>query len=72
MKKLYLSDDDRKMDGVCGVIGEYFERDSTVIRIPFIIRTLSLFGFGVIAYLAMCSKETSLHMTRQNAGSSYS
>ena len=26
MKKLYLSETDRKIGGVCGGIGEYFER----------------------------------------------
>ena len=33
IKKLYLSDKDRKIAGVCGGIGEYFGIDSTVIRI---------------------------------------
>jgi phage shock protein C len=53
MKKLYLSTTDRKIGGVCGGIGEYFEKDSTLIRILFILVILFSFGFGVIAYLAM-------------------
>ncbi|MBI4763803.1 MAG: PspC domain-containing protein [Deltaproteobacteria bacterium] len=53
MKKLYLSADDRKIGGVCGGIGEYLDRDSTVIRILFILLVLFSFGFGVFAYLAM-------------------
>jgi phage shock protein PspC (stress-responsive transcriptional regulator) len=53
MKKLYLSTTDRKIGGVCGGIGEYFEKDPTLIRILFILVILFSFGFGVIAYLAM-------------------
>lgn len=53
MKRLYLSETDRKLGGVCGGIGEYFERDSTVIRVLFILIALFSFGFGILAYLAM-------------------
>jgi phage shock protein PspC (stress-responsive transcriptional regulator) len=53
MKRLYLSETDRKIGGVCGGIGEYFERDPTVIRILFILLILFSFGFGVLAYLIM-------------------
>jgi phage shock protein PspC (stress-responsive transcriptional regulator) len=53
MKKLYLSDTDRKIGGVCGGIGEYFDKDPTLIRILCILLILCSFGFGVIAYLAM-------------------
>jgi phage shock protein C len=53
MKKLFLSTADRKIGGVCGGIGEYLERDPTVIRILFILLVLFSFGFAVFAYLAM-------------------
>jgi phage shock protein PspC (stress-responsive transcriptional regulator) len=53
MKKLYLSDADSKIGGVCGGIGEYFEKDPTLIRILFILVILFSFGFGILAYLAM-------------------
>jgi phage shock protein C len=53
MKRLYLSEQDRKIGGVCGGIGEYFDRDPTLIRILFILIILFSFGFGVIAYLAI-------------------
>ena len=53
MKKLYLSDSDRKIGGVCGGIGEYFDKDPTLIRILFILVILFSFGFGILAYLAM-------------------
>ena len=53
MKKLFLSTDDRKIGGICGGIGEYLERDPTVIRILFILLVLFSFGFAIFAYLAM-------------------
>ena len=51
MKKLYLSRADRKIGGVCGGIGEYFDKDPTLIRIIFILVALLSFGLGVIAYI---------------------
>jgi phage shock protein C len=53
MKKLYLSDSDRKIGGVCGGIGEYVDKDPTLIRILFILVILFSLGFGILAYLAM-------------------
>jgi phage shock protein C len=53
MKKLFLSISDRKIGGVCGGIGEYLDRDPTVIRILFILLVFFSFGLGIFAYLAM-------------------
>ena len=53
MERLYLSETDRKIGGVCGGLGEYFEKDPTLIRILFILIILFSFGFGILAYLAM-------------------
>ncbi len=53
MKKLYLSETDKKIGGVCGGLGEYFERDPTVVRILFVLLILFSFGFGLLAYLAL-------------------
>ena len=53
MKKLYLSDSDRKIGGVCGGLGEFFDKDPTLIQIIFILIILFSFGFGILAYLAM-------------------
>jgi phage shock protein C len=36
MKKLYLSKTDKKICGVCGGLGEYFEVDSTMVRLAVI------------------------------------
>lgn len=51
MKKLYLSKD-KKISGVCGGIGEYFEVDSSIVRLAWIIFTV-ITGVipGLIAYL---------------------
>lgn len=52
MKKLYLSNTDRKIGGVCGGLGEYFDKDSTIFRILFVLVTL-LWGAGILVYLVM-------------------
>ena len=53
MKKLYLSNSDRKIAGVCGGLAEYFERDSTLFRVLFVLIAILSLGLGVIAYIAM-------------------
>ena len=52
MKRLYLSAEDKKISGVCGGIAEYFEIDSSLIRIAWIVLTI-LTGVvpGVIGYI---------------------
>jgi phage shock protein C len=54
MQKLYLSNSDRKLCGVCGGLGEYFGRDSTLFRVLFILITILSLGLGVFAYFGMC------------------
>ena len=51
MKKLYLSDTDKKIFGVCGGIAEYFEVDSTLVRLIWVIMTVLSVGLGIIAYV---------------------
>jgi phage shock protein C len=51
-KKLYRSSTDRVLAGVCGGLGEYFNVDSTLIRIVFVLITLAD-GLGIILYLAL-------------------
>lgn len=36
MKKLYLSQTDKKVSGVLGGLGEYLEVDSTLLRLLFV------------------------------------
>jgi phage shock protein PspC (stress-responsive transcriptional regulator) len=40
MKKLTLSETDRKIGGVCGGIAEYFEVDPTIVRLAAIVGCL--------------------------------
>ena len=49
MKKLYRSNSDRKICGVCGGIGEYFGIDSTIVRLFFLV--FGLVSVGVVFYL---------------------
>jgi phage shock protein C len=50
-KKLYLSDTNKKIGGVCGGIGEYFGIDPTLIRLLTVIITVAtgIIG-GFVAY----------------------
>jgi len=48
-KRLYKSQTDRKFCGVCGGVAEYFNIDSTVVRLAWVIFTL-LGGAGLLAY----------------------
>jgi len=52
VKKFYLSGTDKKIGGVCGGIAEYFNIDSTFVRLLFVLGAL-LGGFTIIAYLAL-------------------
>lgn len=49
-KKLYLSKKDKKVGGVCGGIAEYFDLDSTLIRLIFVLFLL-IGGSGILAYI---------------------
>ena len=49
-KKLYRSQEDRMIAGVCGGIGEYFEIDPTLIRILWVLFSFAG-GAGVLAYI---------------------
>ena len=49
-KKLYRSLDDRKIAGICGGLGEYFDIDPTIVRLLWISMVLA-FGTGVLAYI---------------------
>jgi phage shock protein C len=50
-KKLYLSEENKVFGGVCGGIGEYFNKDPVVIRLIWVIVTLFTVGTGLLAYL---------------------
>lgn len=49
-KKLYKSVSDKKLCGICGGIAEYFDIDSTLVRLIWVIFTLCG-GAGLLAYI---------------------
>lgn len=50
VRKLYKSRTDRKICGVCGGIAEYFNIDSTIVRLIWAIFIFCL-GTGFLAYI---------------------
>ena len=49
-KKLCRSVKDKKLGGVCGGIAEYFEIDSTIVRLAWVLFTLFV-GAGLLGYV---------------------
>jgi len=49
-KRLYRSKVDQKISGVCGGIAEYFEIDSTLVRLFWLVSVFAL-GTGVLLYI---------------------
>ncbi len=49
-KRLYLSKTDKKIEGVCGGIAEYFEIDSTIVRLLWLVAVFA-FGTGILLYI---------------------
>ncbi len=51
-RRLYRSQRDRMLGGVCGGLGEYLGLDPTIIRLIFILLAL-LGGHGILLYLIL-------------------
>ncbi len=52
-KKLYKSTD-RKLDGVCAGIAEYFEIDPTIVRVIYALISLFFAGIGgIVVYIIL-------------------
>jgi phage shock protein PspC (stress-responsive transcriptional regulator) len=51
-KRLTRSTTDKKIGGVAGGLGAYFDIDPTVVRLGFVVATF-FSGVGLIAYVAM-------------------
>ena len=49
-KKLYKSNTDKKICGVCGGIAEYLNIDPTVVRLVWAVSAI-LAGCGLLAYI---------------------
>ena len=48
MKRLYRSQSNKKIAGICGGLGEYFEVDPTVIRLAVVVLGLAT---GILPFL---------------------
>lgn len=49
-KKLYKSATDKKLDGVCAGVAEYFDVDPTLVRLAWVLVTCFA-GAGLLAYI---------------------
>ena len=49
VKKLYRSNSDRMIAGICGGLGEYFAVDSTLVRLIFVLG--SIFSFSALFWI---------------------
>ncbi len=49
-KKLYLSQDNKMIAGVCGGIAEYFNLDPTLVRLAWVLFS-AMGGAGILAYI---------------------
>jgi phage shock protein C len=52
-KKLYRSNTDKMVAGVCGGLGKYFGIDSTVIRLIFALLVVFGVGSGILLYIIL-------------------
>ncbi|MEA3476115.1 MAG: PspC domain-containing protein [Candidatus Cloacimonadota bacterium] len=50
--RLHLSKSDKFIFGVCGGLAEYFNIDSSLVRILFVVMLCSV-GFGILLYLVL-------------------
>jgi phage shock protein C len=67
--KLYRSEKDRVIAGVCAGLGEFFQIDPTIVRIIFII--ITIFGGGgillyLILWLIIPSQKADSQLTKDN------
>ena len=52
-KRLYRSDSDKMIGGVCGGIAEYFTLDPTLVRLGYIVLSVFTVFSGVLAYFIL-------------------
>lgn len=52
MQKRLTKSTDKKLFGVCGGLGNYFDIDPTIVRIGFLV-AFFMFGTGLLLYLIM-------------------
>ena len=52
-KRLYRSDKDKMISGVCGGIAEFFALDPTLVRLGYILLSVFTVFSGVLAYFIL-------------------
>ena len=52
-KKLYRSQRDRKLAGICGGLGDYFNCDPTLVRVAWVIAAFFSAGIALFFYLVL-------------------
>ena len=52
VRRLHLSNADRKIAGVCGGLGDWLEVDPVFFRVAFILAALAC-GLGILAYIVL-------------------
>lgn len=52
-KKLYKTDYNKMISGVCNGIAEYFNIDVSLIRLLFVLATLIGFGSALLVYIVL-------------------
>ena len=53
MARRLVKSRDRKLFGVAGGLGEYFDLDPTLVRVGFVVISFFFCGVGLVAYLAL-------------------
>lgn len=53
-RKLYRSDKDKMIAGICGGVAEYFNADATIVRLLFVLITFmtGIFPIGLTYFIA--------------------
>ena len=49
-RRLYKSNENKMIDGVCGGLAEYFDIDPTLVRLGWVLFS-ALGGSGILAYI---------------------
>lgn len=53
VKRLYRSQNDRMISGLCAGLGKYIGLDPTVVRLIFAVSAIFLFPIPILVYLVM-------------------
>jgi phage shock protein PspC (stress-responsive transcriptional regulator) len=66
-KRLYRSQSDRQVAGICGGLGDYMNCDSTLMRVAWVVVTFLSAGLALLAYLVLILVIPNEDQVRQKA-----